>query len=92
MMYIPNVDKVLIALFCFVLIQWDRYMQCDGTTDPTIAAEVNTYINLWHEDTDNNDIDSVIKESKQTLAVSITNSIGLGLSATGFLFPCLGIQ
>ncbi|XP_022108639.1 axonemal 84 kDa protein-like isoform X2 [Acanthaster planci] len=49
--------------------KWDRYMQCDGTPDPTIAAEVNTYINLSYEATDTNDIDSVILESKQTLAL-----------------------
>ncbi|XP_033645695.1 protein CASC1-like isoform X2 [Asterias rubens] len=49
--------------------KWERYMRCDGTPDPTIAAEVNTYINLWHEDISSNNIDAVIKESKQTLAL-----------------------
>ncbi|XP_038049724.1 axonemal 84 kDa protein-like isoform X2 [Patiria miniata] len=50
--------------------KWERYMLCDGTPDPTIAAEVNTYINLSYEATDTNAIESVIADSKQTLALT----------------------
>ena len=59
-----------VCILWLFLVQWERYMRCDGTPDPTIAAEVNTYINLWHEDISSNNIDAVIQESKQTLAVS----------------------
>ncbi|XP_072047400.1 LOW QUALITY PROTEIN: dynein axonemal intermediate chain 7 homolog [Amphiura filiformis] len=49
--------------------KWDRYMQCSGSPDPTIAPEINTYINLWKEDTQKSGIDVVLEESKQTLAL-----------------------
>ncbi len=58
-------------LYCF---QWDRYMQCSGSPDPTIGPEINTYINLWKEDSEKSDIDVVLEESKQTLAVSFVES------------------
>ena len=52
------------------LLQWQRYMRCDGTPDPTIAGEINSYINLSHEDRASVDIDSVLRESTNMLAVS----------------------
>ena len=45
-------------------------MRCDGSPNPTIPGEINTYLNLWIEDNEHNDIDSVLKESTQTLSVS----------------------
>ena len=45
-------------------------MKCDGSPDPTIPGEINTYINLLREDHSGDDIDSVMKESKLILAVS----------------------
>ena len=51
--------------------QWARYMRCDGSPDPTIAAEINTYMNLWRENTKENDIDTILKESNLVLSVSI---------------------
>ncbi|XP_077994228.1 dynein axonemal intermediate chain 7-like [Glandiceps talaboti] len=50
--------------------KWERYMLCDGSPDPTIPGEINTYMNLWKEDTTRNDVESVLKESKQTLALT----------------------
>ena len=44
-------------------------MQCTGKPDPTIAPEINTYINLWKEDTEKSGITVVLDESKQTLEV-----------------------
>uniref|UniRef100_W5NE13 Dynein axonemal intermediate chain 7 n=1 Tax=Lepisosteus oculatus TaxID=7918 RepID=W5NE13_LEPOC len=32
--------------------KWDRYMKCDGSPDPSVPQEINTYINLWRENTD----------------------------------------
>ena len=31
-------------------------MRCDGSPDPTVPGEINTYINLRLEDKENNDI------------------------------------
>ncbi|XP_046878778.1 dynein axonemal intermediate chain 7 [Hypomesus transpacificus] len=30
--------------------KWDRYMLCDGSPDPAVQQEINTFINLWIED------------------------------------------
>ena len=45
-------------------------MQCDGSPDPSIAGEINTYMNLWDEETEQNDIDNVLKDSELALSVS----------------------
>ena len=47
-------------------------MRCDGSPDPTVPGEINTYINLRLEDKENNDIDIVLKQGQQDLAVSRT--------------------
>lgn len=49
--------------------KWARYMRCDGSPDPTIQGEINTYINLWRESKEDVDIDSVLKESDLTLSL-----------------------
>ena len=45
-------------------------MLCDGSPDPTVAREINTYMNLWREDLENIDIDTVLRDGKLTLNVS----------------------
>ena len=45
-------------------------MRCDGTPDPTIAGEINTFLTLWREEKKHNDIDTVLEESNLVLGVS----------------------
>lgn len=30
--------------------QWESYMHCDGTADPSVILEINTYMKVWRED------------------------------------------
>ncbi|XP_048780286.1 dynein axonemal intermediate chain 7 homolog isoform X2 [Ostrea edulis] len=45
-------------------MKWNRYLRCDGSPDPTIQGEINTYINLRLEDKDHDDVESVFKASE----------------------------
>ncbi|KAL3842016.1 hypothetical protein ACJMK2_020088 [Sinanodonta woodiana] len=47
--------------------KWARYMRCDGSPDPTVQGEINTYIHLRREDMSRNDIGSVLKDSELDL-------------------------
>ncbi|XP_013385748.1 protein CASC1 [Lingula anatina] len=49
--------------------KWQRYMLCDGSPDPTIPGEINTYMNLWKEDSTRVQIEDVLVDSKQVLAL-----------------------
>ncbi|XP_031794328.1 protein CASC1 isoform X2 [Sarcophilus harrisii] len=59
--------------------EWKHYIECDGTPDPCITQEINTYISLWKEKT-NEDIDTVMKESK--LVLSLIEKLELALLDT----------
>ncbi|KAB0349095.1 hypothetical protein FD754_013952 [Muntiacus muntjak] len=48
------------------LSQWKHYIQCDGSPDPSIAQEMNTFITLWKEET-NETLEEVIEKSKLVL-------------------------
>uniref|UniRef100_A0A5F8GLC5 Dynein axonemal intermediate chain 7 n=1 Tax=Monodelphis domestica TaxID=13616 RepID=A0A5F8GLC5_MONDO len=48
------------------LSKWFHYIKCDGSPDPSVAPEMNTFISLWKEK-ENEDIDAVIKQSKLVL-------------------------
>ncbi|XP_043823533.1 dynein axonemal intermediate chain 7 [Dromiciops gliroides] len=49
-----------------VLSKWYHYIECDGTPDPCVAQEINTFVSLWKEKR-NEDIDEVMKENKLVL-------------------------
>ncbi|XP_070199022.1 dynein axonemal intermediate chain 7 homolog isoform X1 [Littorina saxatilis] len=49
--------------------KWARYMRCDGSPDPTIQGEINTYINLRLENHERDDADDVFKDTQLDLAL-----------------------
>nr|A6H8T2.2 RecName: Full=Dynein axonemal intermediate chain 7 [Danio rerio] len=46
--------------------KWERYMLCDGSPDPSVQPEINTYISLWRDDSENQ-IQKVLEECALTL-------------------------
>nr|XP_032645657.1 protein CASC1 isoform X3 [Chelonoidis abingdonii] len=46
--------------------KWEHYMQCDGSPDPAVPQEINTFMSLWQENK-NEDIEFVIKKGNQVL-------------------------
>ncbi|XP_037704031.1 dynein intermediate chain CFAP94, axonemal isoform X3 [Choloepus didactylus] len=46
--------------------QWKHYIQCDGSPDPSIPQEINTFISLWKEEI-NETFEEVIKKGKLVL-------------------------
>uniref|UniRef100_K7G7B4 Dynein axonemal intermediate chain 7 n=1 Tax=Pelodiscus sinensis TaxID=13735 RepID=K7G7B4_PELSI len=46
--------------------KWEHYMQCDGSPDPAVPQEINTFMTLWRENK-NEDIEFVIEKGNQVL-------------------------
>ncbi|XP_066489869.1 dynein axonemal intermediate chain 7 [Tiliqua scincoides] len=46
--------------------KWEHYTACDGSPDPTIPQEINTFMSLWQEDK-NNDIKTVVEKGNSVL-------------------------
>ncbi|KAF6338995.1 hypothetical protein mRhiFer1_002120 [Rhinolophus ferrumequinum] len=46
--------------------QWKHYIECDGSPDPSVSQEINTFISLWKEET-NETFEEVIAKSKLVL-------------------------
>lgn len=51
-----------------MFLQWDRYMLCDGSPNPTVEPEINTFIALWKEDPEV-DIQIILKQCSLALQV-----------------------
>ncbi|XP_075409164.1 dynein axonemal intermediate chain 7 [Tenrec ecaudatus] len=49
-----------------LLSQWKHYIKCDGSPDPSIPQEMNTFISLWKEETSET-FEEVIQKSKLVL-------------------------
>uniref|UniRef100_A0A3B3ZKT2 Dynein axonemal intermediate chain 7 n=1 Tax=Periophthalmus magnuspinnatus TaxID=409849 RepID=A0A3B3ZKT2_9GOBI len=48
--------------------KWESYMCCDGTPDPSVQQEINTYMSLWKEDPEVN-VTKVLKQCIGALRV-----------------------
>ncbi|XP_054045026.1 dynein axonemal intermediate chain 7 isoform X4 [Rissa tridactyla] len=48
--------------------KWERYLSCDGSPDPTVLQEINTFMSLWREDR-NEDIQLVMEKGEQVLSL-----------------------
>ncbi|NXJ00929.1 CASC1 protein, partial [Psophia crepitans] len=46
--------------------KWEHYLSCDGSPDPTVLQEINTFISLWRED-QNEDVQLVMEKGEQVL-------------------------
>ncbi|XP_042258677.1 dynein axonemal intermediate chain 7 isoform X3 [Thunnus maccoyii] len=46
--------------------KWERYMRCDGTPDPAVQQDINTYTSLWRDDPEVN-IAVVLKQCNLAL-------------------------
>ncbi|XP_041109850.1 dynein intermediate chain CFAP94, axonemal [Polyodon spathula] len=59
--------------------KWDRYMRCDGSPDPSVPREINTFMNLWR---DNKCVDINSVWLKSTLAISLIDELDQLLAET----------
>ncbi|XP_028613333.1 protein CASC1 isoform X1 [Grammomys surdaster] len=50
------------------LAQWKHYTECDGSPDPWVAQEMNTFISLWEEEK-NETFEEVMEKSKLVLSL-----------------------
>ncbi|XP_053934548.1 dynein axonemal intermediate chain 7 isoform X5 [Cuculus canorus] len=46
--------------------KWEHYLSCDGSPDPTVLQEINTFMSLWRED-QNENIQLVMKKGELLL-------------------------
>ncbi|NXD80144.1 CASC1 protein, partial [Halcyon senegalensis] len=45
---------------------WEHYLSCDGSPDPTVLQEINTFMSLWREE-QNEDVQLVMEKGEQVL-------------------------
>ncbi|NWI32904.1 CASC1 protein, partial [Sula dactylatra] len=46
--------------------KWEHYLSCDGSPDPTVLQEINTFMSLWREE-QNEDVQLVMEKGEQVL-------------------------
>ncbi|XP_066039860.1 dynein axonemal intermediate chain 7-like isoform X3 [Chamaea fasciata] len=46
--------------------KWEHYLSCDGTPDPTVPQEINTFMSLWRDDHDE-DVQLVMEKEEVVL-------------------------
>ncbi|KAM7056669.1 dynein axonemal intermediate chain 7-like isoform 2-T2 [Acridotheres tristis] len=49
--------------------KWEHYLSCDGTPDPTVPQEINTFMSLWHDNQDE-DVQLVMEKEEVVLNTS----------------------
>lgn len=57
--------------------KWERYMRCDGSPDPAVQPEINSFISLWREDSETQ-IQQVLENC--ALALQLTDELDFHLS------------
>ncbi|XP_055046477.2 dynein axonemal intermediate chain 7 [Misgurnus anguillicaudatus] len=62
---------------CREKAKWARYMRCDGTPDPSVQSEINSFISLWQEDSETR-IQQVLENCD--LALQLTDELNFLLS------------
>ena len=58
----------MIVTFSF-LLKWKRVMQCDGTPDPTILLEINTFMSLWRDEHQRTNLEYTMKQTNLVLSL-----------------------
>ncbi|KAF7693847.1 hypothetical protein HF521_007600 [Silurus meridionalis] len=58
-------------------VEWERYMICDGSPNPAVQPELNTFITLWKEDPE---VDIQVVLEQCALALRLTEDLELLLS------------
>jgi hypothetical protein len=53
----------------FLSLKWKRVMQCDGTPDPTVLPEINTFITLWRDEQQRIDMEYTLKQTNLVLGL-----------------------
>ncbi|KAF5890790.1 protein CASC1-like, partial [Clarias magur] len=57
--------------------EWDRYMLCDGSPNPTVEPEINTFIAQWKED---QEVDIQVTLKQCSLALRLIDELEVHLS------------
>ncbi|XP_005531929.2 PREDICTED: protein CASC1 [Pseudopodoces humilis] len=52
--------------------KWEHYLKCDGTPDPTIPQEINTFMSLWRDD---QDVDVQLVMEKEEVVLNLIEKL-----------------